>query len=527
MVEGDNVYRVYINQNKDTFRQFLVPKNYVVAVLDQMHKSILSGHLGRDKTLSKINERFYWPKMYSDTLKYLQKCDKCQKIKSAPPRIAPLQPLRPKKPMELVTMDIAGPLPKSTSNNEYILVICDHFTKYTVCYAIPDQTAITIASKLVDYMCIFGVPDSVLTDQGRAFQSALLAELYDLLDVHKLRTSPFHPECNGITERFNQTMKKMLAAFINVNQDNWDLLLSKLQFAYNSSKHIVTGYSPIELMYGRKAKLPIDIFFNQLDVEQQNGIPPEVGELDILLNVNRYAKELKDQLDSVYKMVRETRDVKVDKSKINYDRKVRGANFNVGDNVLVLDTTTKVGVNKKLSYQWKGPYLVLEKINNVNYKLKAYAKRRKIIIQHQNRLKKFYGEVKPVEIGPRRRKNNVEDPNQTPEFNHDEEPDQNQQINHDQYVNAGNSDEIQEDLFNLGAEGVDPGQTDLINKLNPHSYSQDVNNNSPETINQESESENEEFQPNYYYKKNMEISTSASNRPKRLKKPPDYYGINL
>ena len=99
-----------------------------------------------------------------------------------------------------------------------------------------------LAAELLDYVCIFGVPDSVLTDQGRAFQSAMLAEIYDLLDIRKLRTSPFHPECNGITERFNQTIKKMIAAFINDNQDNWDVLLSRLQFAYNTAKHNVTGY---------------------------------------------------------------------------------------------------------------------------------------------------------------------------------------------------------------------------------------------------------------------------------------------
>ena len=141
MVEGDNVYRKFMNANQEEFRQFLVPKNFVITILDKMHKSIFNGHLGRDKTIAKINERFYWPKMYVDTNKYLQECDKCQKIKSPPPRKAPLKPLKPKKPLELITMDVAGPLRTTTSDNKYILVICDHFTKYTVCYAKPDQTA--------------------------------------------------------------------------------------------------------------------------------------------------------------------------------------------------------------------------------------------------------------------------------------------------------------------------------------------------------------------------------------------------
>lgn len=80
-------------------------------------------------------------------------------------------------------------------------------------------------------MCNVGIPDSILTDQGKNFQSELMTELWELLDTNKLRTSPYHPETDGVTERFNRTLKQMLSCYVNENQDNWDQYLDALQYA--------------------------------------------------------------------------------------------------------------------------------------------------------------------------------------------------------------------------------------------------------------------------------------------------------
>ena len=81
-------------------------------------------------------------------------------------------------------MDITGPLPETKDKNKYILAICDHFTKYTVLYAMPDQTAETVASKIVDFAMTFGLPESILSDQGTNFQSQQLECLWEALDIH-------------------------------------------------------------------------------------------------------------------------------------------------------------------------------------------------------------------------------------------------------------------------------------------------------------------------------------------------------
>ena len=82
-------------------------------------------------------------------------------------------------------------------------------------------------------MCVFGMSDSLLSDQGRNYQSLLLEAVYELLDIKRLRTTPYHPECDGVSERFMRTLKAMLASLVDQWQSNWDLMLPQLAFAYN------------------------------------------------------------------------------------------------------------------------------------------------------------------------------------------------------------------------------------------------------------------------------------------------------
>ena len=94
-----------------------------------------------------------------------------------------------------------------------------------------------------------------------------MKRLYELLDIYQLRTSAYHPQCNGLTERFNRTLKTMLSGFANDNQNNWDKLIRKLAFAYNCAKHESTQHTPFELMFGRRPKLPIDLIAPPLNIE--------------------------------------------------------------------------------------------------------------------------------------------------------------------------------------------------------------------------------------------------------------------
>ena len=321
--------------------------------------SVFSAHQGRDKMIARLSSRCYWPKQYEDVADFVKFCKECQEIK--PParyNVAELIPILPSKPLEIITTDIMGPLNMTKEENKYIMIICDHFTKWIELYALKTMEAVEVASKISSFVCRHGVPDKIITDQGTNYQSNLISELYEVLDIEKARTSPYHPESDGLSERGNRTNKAALTALVNEKQDNWDVMLPFIQFAYNSSVHATTRCTPFELMYGRQPRIPLDLL-----------IPEAKIELDI--DPEEYASNLRHALVDAYRLVKKNRDMRMTKEKINYDRRVRAANYKVGDKVLLLNEAKKAGISNKFRKSWIGPYEIIEKNeNNVNYKIK-------------------------------------------------------------------------------------------------------------------------------------------------------------
>ena len=146
--------------------QMVVPASLREEVLSDLHKGSLGGHLGTDKTLGRLKERFYWPGHYNDVTEWCRNCATCATRKSPPvkPR-APLQPIVTSYPLQLVAMDIVGPFPESPAGNSYILVVADYFTRFTEAYPIPNQEAATVANKVVEeFFFRFSPPERLHSD---------------------------------------------------------------------------------------------------------------------------------------------------------------------------------------------------------------------------------------------------------------------------------------------------------------------------------------------------------------------------
>ena len=146
-------------------------------------------------------------------------------------------------------MDIVGPLPWSRSGNRFVLVICDYATRYPEAIPLRSTDVPYIAEELIKMFARVGVPQEILTDQESNFTSQLLAELYQLVHVHPIRTSPYHPQTDGLVERFNQTLKSMLRRAATNEGKDWDKLVPYLLFAYREVPQASTGFSPFELLY--------------------------------------------------------------------------------------------------------------------------------------------------------------------------------------------------------------------------------------------------------------------------------------
>ena len=172
-------------------------------------------------------------------------------------------------------MNMAGPLPTTKRGNKYILVICDHFTKFVQAYSLRGMTTEEVAEDAIKYCLIFEIPEAVLTDRGTNFTSQLIESLWKKFDVNTLRTTAYHPQADGITERFNRTFKIKLAQFVDQHkQDDWDLKLDKLCFACNTAVHETTKFSPFEL-FGRIPKFRFGLWpkwFRRSEGQDRGGV---------------------------------------------------------------------------------------------------------------------------------------------------------------------------------------------------------------------------------------------------------------
>ena len=163
------------------------------------------------------------------------------------------------EPFQRVAMDIVGPLPKSRSGNRYILVMCDYATRYPEAVPLKSIDAENIAEELVKIFSRVGLPREILTDQGSNFTSQLLREMYRMLHISPIRSSPYYPQTDGLVERFNQTLKAMIRRTAVSEGNDWDKLIPYLLFAYREVPQASTGFSPFELLYGRSVRGPLDV----------------------------------------------------------------------------------------------------------------------------------------------------------------------------------------------------------------------------------------------------------------------------
>ena len=281
------LYRIWETPSGDaSIMQLVLPKSLRCEVLQQLHNTRTSGHLGVAKTLGRIRERFYWVKCRQDVQEWCRNCDR-KKIR------AQLKTFNVGSPMERIAIDVLGPLSTTEGGNKYILIIADYFTKWVEAFPLPNQEARTVADKLVnEVVCRFGIPLIIHTDQGRNFESALFAEICQLLDIKKTRTTPYHPQSDGMVERFNRTLEMQLSKFADYNQKDWDVHIPFLLMVYRSAVHDTSGCTPAKLMLGRDLKMPIDLIFGRPEEEPSQ-------------TVTEYANSMQEKVEQVHNFARE------------------------------------------------------------------------------------------------------------------------------------------------------------------------------------------------------------------------------
>ena len=369
------LYRKYESADGDRcYLQLIVPASHCNEILKTLHEGVAGGHLGQDKTLGRLKERFYWPAHWSDVNHWCRTCATCASRKTpSPKQKAELHPVKAGYPMQIVATDILGPLPLTPNGNSYLLVAADYFTRWVEAYPIPNQEATTVASKLTNELFFrFSLPDQLHSDQGRQFESVLISEICKLLQIRKSRTTAYHPQGDGLVERFNRTLLDMLSTTIKDCPGNWENHVRAVCMAYNSSIQPTTGFTPFYLMFGRQARIPVDVMYGSPVVES---------------SPSTYANALRKSLTTAYNQVRVKMDAQFQRQKQFYDKKVHGKPYKVGDLVWLYSPAVPPGQSKKLHHAWSGPFKIIKQLSDATYRIADTHEKHHRQVVHFDRLK--------------------------------------------------------------------------------------------------------------------------------------------
>jgi transposase InsO family protein len=250
--------------------------------LEAAHDSLVGGgHQGVSHTHAKIIEKWWWPRAYVDTKHWIASCTTCGRAHKSKLRLSgPLNPIVVHEPFELVVMDVLGPFHTTAKGNRFVLVITDHLSKWVTAIPMATTTSVAVAEALIERIClIHGMPRRIITDQGSNFNSEMITALYSALHIAKSTTTAYHPQGNGLTERYNDTLCSVIAKIMDEHPLDWDEVLGQATFAYNTSMHALTKLSPYYILYGREPRTPAEFLIGHVDYPA-------------LTNTNTYVQQL-------------------------------------------------------------------------------------------------------------------------------------------------------------------------------------------------------------------------------------------
>lgn len=359
-VENHRLYK-RVNGNYPELREpgeswkKVIPKEDRKDLLRENHDSTTGGHAGVYKTYERLKSRYYWPQMRADVARHVRSCQTCLRHKPEQRRPIGFMGTRttPTRPWQTISIDLCGPLPRSTQGFCHILVVSDCFSKYVLLFPLRTATAVAVVKCLEDHVfLVYGCPQHVICDNGVQFRSNQFNNLCEKYSVNIIHTPAYSPQGNPV-ERVNRVLKTMLASYVADNHRKWEQLLPKVGCAIRTSVHETTGVTPFFVNFGREHVIS--------GTQYQPG--PEGHETKV-----------NDQRDfePLFADVRARLIAAHRKSKQRYDLRRRFVEYEVGSMVyrrnFALSNADKF-ITAKLAPKFLGPFVVKRKISSVVYEL--------------------------------------------------------------------------------------------------------------------------------------------------------------
>ena len=322
-------------------------------ILKAHHDSIVAGHPGRYKTEELVSRTYWWPGLRRDVMRYVTGCQTCQRVKYR--RESPHTPLHPNetptRPFEVISMDFIGPLPECEGFDMVLNVNC-HFSRRVICIPCKQTTdSEDLAQLFLDHVYAeHGLPRKIITDRGSVFVSQFTRALMDRLGIQGNPSTAYHPQTDGLTERYNQELKTYLRLYVDYHQTDWIKYLKAAQFSYNNTIHSAHGHTPFFASEGRNP-------YSGLNPRAKDTVPAATSFADQLVKVHEEVKAALERSKEEMKQV--------------YDRHRQDArDYAVGDQVWLEGTHLKsLRPSQALNDRRYGPFEILEKIGASAYRL--------------------------------------------------------------------------------------------------------------------------------------------------------------
>ena len=321
-----------------------VPEELTNDLIEKMHTSETSIHCGIAKTLYKIREYFFWPKMCIQVRNFIQNCDLCKECKPAnktlrPPIGAQVQTSRA---FEKLYVDFLGPYPRSKNQNAYIFIVLDHQTKFILLKAMKKATSKAVIKFLIDEIFFkFGVPNIIHSDNGRQFISKDFKDTLDAFGITHIKTAIHAPQSNA-SERVNQSILAAIRTQLDKDQNDWDQKLANIECSLRSTVHASIGVTPYFALFGQNMVTHASAY----EIAKRLNILSD-GDINILSK------------DSKLQLIRNTMKKKLDqayqKNVQNYNKRCRDVSFKIGQELFrrnFVQSDFKRGINAKLCKPW-------------------------------------------------------------------------------------------------------------------------------------------------------------------------------
>ena len=377
--EFGRLCRLWWPQNKDqqdrTRKQLVVPAAMQDDIMESYHDGIIGGHIGFQRTFDTIRNKFWWQTMYNDIRSWILSCPQCQAGKRNHRKYGLMQPIPyPEAPFVRIGMDIITNLPITPRGNVCVLTICDYYTKWPEAFPMIDKKSTRVAKIIVEeIICRFGTPKIILSDQGKQFTGKVMKHIENYLGIEGKSTTAYHPQTDGLVEKYNGTLMETIRAYVSDNQVDWDEFIPYALAAYRGTKHSTTGESPYFLLYGREFIRPIDAALNISETQALT----ERESIEKLIDTKEFVKNKVEEAQKT--------------QALQYNKKRSKGKFEKDDLIMLyIPRPLPKGRKKKLQKLWEGPYVVIRKESEVNYTIAPENNRKNKQTVHIDRMKKYY-----------------------------------------------------------------------------------------------------------------------------------------